>query len=170
MSSPAQQSPPASPPDSPIPDRTTSPDIPLTMSASAILTAQPRDVTAALASAGLFPNDKVVVSFKPIGSAPSLARSVFKISADQKFENIVQHLRKKLKVQSTDSVFCYVNSAFAPSLDEVVGNLHGCFKDMSDQLLASRSYGSPHATSTLEMENKPGLQRFCILLFQSKPP
>ncbi|CRK25472.1 hypothetical protein BN1708_004023 [Verticillium longisporum] len=107
MSSPAQQSPSASPPDSPIPDRTTSPGIPLTMSASAILTAQPRDVTAALASAGLFPNDK--------------------------------HLRKKLKVQSTDSVFCYVNSAFAPSLDEVVGNLHGCFKDMSDQLVISYS-------------------------------
>ncbi|KAL2755911.1 hypothetical protein ACRALDRAFT_1070913 [Sodiomyces alcalophilus JCM 7366] len=115
---------PSSPSDSGIADRPPSPGIPLTMTASAILTAQPRDVAAALASAVQFPQEKVIVHFKPIGNAPALARATFKISSAQKFEAIVSWLRRRLKVQDTDSVFLYINSAFAPSLDEVVGNLH----------------------------------------------
>jgi hypothetical protein len=35
----------------------------------------------------------------------------------------VIYLRKKLRCKETDSVFLYINSAFAPSLDEIVGNL-----------------------------------------------
>lgn len=62
--------------------------------------------------------------FKPVGSAPSLAQDVCKISATRRFEEVVRYLRKKLRCKETDSVFLYVNSAFAPSLDEVVGNLH----------------------------------------------
>jgi hypothetical protein len=37
---------------------------------------------------------------------------------------VVGWLRKKLRVGEKESVFLYVNSSFAPSLDEVVGNLH----------------------------------------------
>lgn len=40
-----------------------------------------------------------------------------------KFETVVNFLRKKLDCRPTDSVFLYVNSVFAPGLDEVVGNL-----------------------------------------------
>lgn len=94
------------------------------MSASAVLADLPRDATAALASAGAFRLVKVVVKFKAVGSAPSLAQDVCKISATCKFEEIVRYLRKKLRCKDTDGVFLYVNSAFAPSLDEVVGNLH----------------------------------------------
>lgn len=101
-----------------------SPDLPLTMSASVVLADLPRDASAALASAGSFKTDKVVVRFKPVGSAPSLAQDVCKISATRRFEEVVRYLRKKLRCKDTDSVFLYVNSAFAPSLDEVVGNLH----------------------------------------------
>lgn len=99
-------------------------EIPLTMAASAMLADLPRDATAALASAGLFAQDKVVVKFKPVGSAPSLAQDVCKITATRRFEEVVRYLRRKLRCKDTDSVFLYVNSAFAPSLDEVVGNLH----------------------------------------------
>ncbi|KAL2692209.1 Ubiquitin-like protein [[Neocosmospora] mangrovei] len=101
-----------------------SPDLPLTMSASVVLADLPRDASTALASAGSFKTDKVVVRFKPVGSAPSLAQDVCKISATRRFEEVVRYLRKKLRCKDTDSVFLYVNSAFAPSLDEVVGNLH----------------------------------------------
>lgn len=94
------------------------------MSASAILTAQPRDVASALASAGEYPSEKVVVKFKAVGSAPALARGVAKISSTQTFHTVIWYLRKRLKLQETDSVFCYVNDSFAPSLDEIVGNLH----------------------------------------------
>ncbi|PKS12880.1 hypothetical protein jhhlp_000220 [Lomentospora prolificans] len=148
----------ASPAASPIPDRRSpSPELPLTMSASAVLSNLPRDATSALASAGQFEQEKVLVRFKPIGSAPGLSREVCKISSAQKFEAIVAYLRRVLRVQSTDSVFLYVNSAFAPSLDEIVGNLHRvgpftadianqahrllpkCFKNANDQLVVTYS-------------------------------
>ncbi|CAM1506453.1 Fc.00g060940.m01.CDS01 [Cosmosporella sp. VM-42] len=112
----------------PIPDANPStpspPDLPLTMSASIVLADLPRDATAALDSAGKFAQDKVVVKFKPVGSAPSLAQDVCKISAERRFEEVVRYLRRKLRCRDDESVFLYVNSAFAPSLDEVVGNLH----------------------------------------------
>ncbi|KAK8034558.1 hypothetical protein PG993_009553 [Apiospora rasikravindrae] len=118
-----------SPPPSPILDRPASPELPLTMTASAVLTALPRDASSALASAGdqLEQPEKVVVRFKAVGSAPQLSR--------EKFEAVVAHLRKALRVAPTEGLFLYVNSAFAPALDEVVGNLHRCFKDSSDQLV-----------------------------------
>jgi ubiquitin-like protein ATG12 len=54
-----------------------------------------------------------------------LRQSVCKISSTQKFEAVVGYLRRVLKLDGAgkESVFCYVNSSFAPSLDEVVGNL-----------------------------------------------
>lgn len=66
----------------------------------------------------------VPVRFQAVGSAPILRQKVFKVSASQKFETVVNFLRKKLECKPTDSVFLYVNSVFAPGLDEGVGNLH----------------------------------------------
>lgn len=101
------------------------PELPLTMSASAVLAELPRDAAAALASAaGAGPAGKVVVRFKPVGAAPALAQDLCKITATRRFEEVVRYLRRKLRCGPSDSVFLYVNSAFAPSLDEVVGNLH----------------------------------------------
>ena len=45
------------------------------------------------------------------------------MSASQKFETVVNFLRKKLDCKPADSVFLYVNSVFAPGLDEGVGGL-----------------------------------------------
>lgn len=94
------------------------------MTASTILTALPRDASSALASAGGFDLEKVLVRFKPVGSAPQLKSEVRRISATQKFEAVVVYLRKILALKPTDGLFLYVNSAFAPALDEIVGNLH----------------------------------------------
>jgi len=66
---------------------------------------------------------KVTVRFQAVGSAPILRQKVFKVGADQKFETVANFLRKKLDCKPTDSVFLYVNSIFAPGLDEGVGNL-----------------------------------------------
>jgi ubiquitin-like protein ATG12 len=93
------------------------------MTASTVLMALPRDATAALAAAGGFPQEKIVVRFKPVGSAPALRRDVVKVTSSQKFETVVAHIRRVLRVQDSESVFLYVNSTFAPALDEVVGNL-----------------------------------------------
>ncbi len=113
------------PPASPILEGRDSPDLPLTMTASTVLMSLPRDATAALAAAGAFPQEKVVVRFKPVGSAPQLQRNreLAKVFSTYKFEFVVTYLRKILRVKDTESVFLYVNSTFAPALDEVVGNL-----------------------------------------------
>lgn len=68
-------------------------------------------------------DDSVTVRFQPLPSAPILKNRVFKVSASQKFETVVKFLRKKLDCKETDSVFCYVNSVFAPGLDEGMGGL-----------------------------------------------
>ncbi|KAG6308625.1 hypothetical protein E4U45_008220 [Claviceps purpurea] len=117
-------------------DAPTPPDnqqpLPLTMTTSVLLADLPRDATAALATAGTFPQEKVVVRFKPVGSAPSLAQELCKITATRKFEEVVRYLRRKLRCGDSESVFLYVNSAFAPSLDEVVGNLYQVCEDVWD--------------------------------------
>lgn len=100
-------------------------DLPLTLASSMILTRLPGDTASALRTAGEFPTPKVTVRFVAIGSAPPLRQKVCRISSAQRFEQVVSYLRRTLKVRSTDSVFLYVNSSFAPALDEIVGNLHG---------------------------------------------
>ncbi|GFF39397.1 ubiquitin-like protein ATG12 [Aspergillus udagawae] len=110
----------------------------MTMSASVVLSSLPRDAHRALADAEAVDTGKVTVRFQPLPSAPILKNRVFKISASQKFETVVKFLRKKLDCKDTDSVFCYVNSVFAPGLDEGVGGLWRCFKT-DDQLIVSYS-------------------------------
>ncbi|OKL56338.1 Ubiquitin-like protein ATG12 [Talaromyces atroroseus] len=119
----------------PIPDEDHGVDIPLTMSASVVLTGLPKDAHRALADAEAVDVGKVTVRFQPLPSAPILRKTVFKISASQKFETVVNFLRKKLDCKDTDSVFCYINSVFAPSLDEGIGGLWRCFKNESDDQL-----------------------------------
>jgi ubiquitin-like protein ATG12 len=89
-----------------------------------ILTGLPHDAATALASAGEFGLAKITVKFKAVGSAPTLRKDICRISSTQRFETVVAYLRRVLKVGQMDSVFLYVNSSFAPALDEVVGNLH----------------------------------------------
>ncbi|KAK7752246.1 Ubiquitin-like protein [Diatrype stigma] len=130
-------------------DRPPSPDLPLTMTASAVLTSLPRDASAALrdADADADADRKVLVRFKAVGGgAPQLRREVRRVGAAQRFEAVVAHLRRALRLAAGDGLFLYVNSAFAPALDEVVGNLHrllddmpSCFKDSNDQLIVAYS-------------------------------
>jgi ubiquitin-like protein ATG12 len=93
------------------------------MTASTVLMSLPRDATAALAAAGGFPFEKVVIRFRPVGAAPAIRQQRVKVLSTQKFEDVVVHVRNRLKVANTDSVFLYINNTFAPALDEVVGNL-----------------------------------------------
>ncbi|KAI8982545.1 ubiquitin-like protein Atg12, partial [Pilobolus umbonatus] len=69
----------------------------------------------------------VIVRFRAIGNAPILKQNFYKITASNKFQTVMQFLRKELKYQGIDPLFLYINSAFSPSPDETVGNLHKCF-------------------------------------------
>ncbi|KAJ5638310.1 Autophagy-related protein 12 [Penicillium lividum] len=124
--------------DAPIPDDQHGADLPMNMTASVMLTGLPRDAQQALVDVERIDEGKVTVRFQPLPSAPILKNRVFRISASQKFETVVKFLRKKLDCKPTDSVFCYVNSVFAPGLDEGIGGLWRCFKS-DDQLIVAYS-------------------------------
>ncbi|KAI8083131.1 ubiquitin-like autophagy protein Apg12-domain-containing protein [Halteromyces radiatus] len=70
---------------------------------------------------------KVIVRFAAIGNAPILKQSYYKITASNKFQTVIQFLRKELKYHGSDPLFLYINSAFSPSPDETVSNLYKCF-------------------------------------------
>ncbi|KAL8764977.1 MAG: hypothetical protein Q9209_007778 [Squamulea sp. 1 TL-2023] len=138
------------PSEGPIPDSPTvaNPSLPLTLSASILLTSLPQDATSALEQATLAASadipEKVTIRLQPIGSAPQLRQKVFKISSKNRFETVVTFLRNRLFKKSDggedvgEHVFCYVNSVFAPGLDEGVGALWRCFKT-DDQLIVAYS-------------------------------
>lgn len=65
----------------------------------------------------------VNVRFRAVGSAPALRRPVAQVSPTSSFVTVVKYLRRVLRLQEHEGVFCYVNSVFAPGLDEGVGNL-----------------------------------------------
>lgn len=66
----------------------------------------------------------MTVRFKAIGSAPILKQQLCKISSNARFEVVSGYLRRVLRLDAAESLCCYVNSAFAPAGDEVVGNLY----------------------------------------------
>ncbi|CAO3633432.1 unnamed protein product [Mucor fragilis] len=72
-------------------------------------------------------SSKVVIVFRAIGNAPILKQKVFKLAASNKFQTVIQFLRKELRYQGPDPLFLYINSAFSPSPDETISNLHKCF-------------------------------------------
>ncbi|KAK6343694.1 Ubiquitin-like protein [Orbilia blumenaviensis] len=109
------------------------PGAPITLSASVVLSNLPRDSRVALANAFMPSTAKVTIRLLSIGSAPSLKKKVFTLTASKKFSFVVNFLRKSLGLNGLpnpngQSLFVYVNSTFAPSLDEEVGNLYKCFK------------------------------------------
>lgn len=111
-------------------------DLPMTMAASVMLTSLPRDARSALEGAGEVGVDKVKIHFRAVGSAPALRQPVRKLSSTARFEAVVRFLRKQLRLQDHESVFCYVNSVFAPGLDEGIGNLWRCFKTKDELVVA----------------------------------
>ncbi|KAK9378282.1 ubiquitin-like autophagy protein Apg12-domain-containing protein, partial [Kockiozyma suomiensis] len=99
-----------------------------TLAASVVLTSLPSDAAGALDKYAHAPPRKVPIRFRPIGSAPKLKRAVAQISSSQHFEVVVRFLRKQLRLGEQDPLFVYINSSFAPALDQEVGYLHECFK------------------------------------------
>ncbi|KAK3679595.1 Ubiquitin-like protein [Vermiconidia calcicola] len=119
-------------------------DLPMTMAASVILDHLPKDAHAALEAAGELRDTngelkgKVKVRLSPLPNTRSLRPPVFNCGTTQRFEFVVRFLRKRLQLKDHESVFCYVNSVFAPGLDEGVGNLWRCFKT-GDELVVNYS-------------------------------
>ncbi|GAB7335507.1 hypothetical protein MBLNU13_g07855t1 [Cladosporium sp. NU13] len=165
-SSPSPPSPSSVPPEPDADNADADATLPMTMAASVVLDHLPKDATRALETAGeielakgmpfhsLLPpysptypptyldtkanKAKVTIRLSPLPNTPSLRQPRFKCSSNQRFESIVRFLRRKLGLGEHEGVFCYVNSVFAPGLDEGVGNLWRCFKT-GEELVVSYS-------------------------------
>lgn len=74
-------------------------------------------------------SDKVVVIFKNVANAPILKQSKFKVLKSKTIASMTELLRKAAtgKIDSSQSVFIYINQSFAPSLDQTVQNLFDCY-------------------------------------------
>ncbi|KAJ7158351.1 ubiquitin-like autophagy protein Apg12-domain-containing protein [Mycena crocata] len=59
-----------------------------------------------------------------VGNAPVLKQTVLRLAAASPFQVVIRNLRKKLGMKAQDSLFTYINFAFAPAPDEVLGNLY----------------------------------------------
>ncbi|POY73721.1 hypothetical protein BMF94_3259 [Rhodotorula taiwanensis] len=70
---------------------------------------------------------KVIVRFKATGNAPIMKQNFYKITASNQFRTVTAFLRKELGWRASDPLFVYINSAFAPALDDTVANLFKCF-------------------------------------------
>ncbi|KIJ49241.1 hypothetical protein M422DRAFT_205458 [Sphaerobolus stellatus SS14] len=70
---------------------------------------------------------KVVVRFKAVGNAPIMKQNFYKITAANRFQAVIQFLRKELGWKATDPLFTYINLAFSPAPDDTVANLYKCF-------------------------------------------
>ncbi|PIL27447.1 hypothetical protein GSI_10596 [Ganoderma sinense ZZ0214-1] len=66
---------------------------------------------------------KVVVRFKAVGNAPIMKQNFYKITASNRFQAVIQFLRKELGWKQGDPLFTYINLAFSPAPDDTVANL-----------------------------------------------
>ncbi|KAH3680627.1 hypothetical protein WICPIJ_008198 [Wickerhamomyces pijperi] len=71
--------------------------------------------------------ERITIRCIPIGSTPPLHPTIFRISYTQPFSTLIKFITKKLqklkKNEEVKSVFCYVNSSFAPVPDVSCGEL-----------------------------------------------
>lgn len=83
----------------------------------------------------------VVVRFKAVGNAPIMKQNFYKINSTNRFQAVIQFLRKELGWQAGEPLvsnlhatqndssdismqFTYINLAFSPAPDDTVSNLY----------------------------------------------
>ena len=87
---------------------------------------------------------QVKVQFLAVGGAPILKKTKFQVRDNMTVAEIIGFLRKTLKIRDTDPLFLYINSAFAPSLDQDLKCLHDSFsinEELALQYAITNSYG-----------------------------
>ncbi|KAF9450848.1 autophagy protein 12 [Macrolepiota fuliginosa MF-IS2] len=70
---------------------------------------------------------KIVVRFKAVGNAPIMKQNFYKINSTNRFQAVIQFLRRELGWQGSEPLFTYINLAFSPAPDDTVSNLYKMF-------------------------------------------
>ncbi|KDQ53939.1 hypothetical protein JAAARDRAFT_38917 [Jaapia argillacea MUCL 33604] len=71
--------------------------------------------------------NKVVVRFRAIGNAPIMRQNFYKITVSNRFQAVIQFLRKELGWKAGEPLYTYINMAFSPAPDDTVSNLFKSF-------------------------------------------
>mmetsp|Transcript_12553 Transcript_12553/g.39850 ORF Transcript_12553/g.39850 Transcript_12553/m.39850 type:complete len:102 (+) Transcript_12553:65-370(+) len=78
---------------------------------------------------------KVKIHFKAVGNAPIMRKKTFMINGKEKFRALEVFLRNELGVPPQERLFLYCDSAFAPSPDEPLLDLHQCFASRGELIV-----------------------------------
>ncbi|CAK8684212.1 unnamed protein product [Clavelina lepadiformis] len=70
---------------------------------------------------------KIVLLFCQTGGAPILTKKKWQVESSRTIGWVNTFLRKTLRLEPNESLFLYVNQAFAPSPDRELGTLFDCF-------------------------------------------
>ncbi|XP_013789132.1 autophagy protein 12-like [Limulus polyphemus] len=70
---------------------------------------------------------KIDILLKATADAPIMKRKKWAVDPCKKIGWIIEFIRRYLKLDPSESLFLYVNQAFAPSPDQEVRNLYECF-------------------------------------------
>ncbi|KAH9050211.1 putative ubiquitin-like modifier [Lactarius hengduanensis] len=70
---------------------------------------------------------KVVVRFKAVGNAPIMKQNFFRVTVSNRFQAVIQFLRKELGWKAGEPLFTYINLAFSPAPDDTISNLYRSF-------------------------------------------
>ena len=81
-------------------------------------------------------SDKIVVHIRAGPNTPILKQSKFKISGSENFEAIIDFLRKQLRLNLNQPLFCYINAVFCPTQDQNIMDLFKCF-NINNELLVN---------------------------------
>ncbi|XP_023212534.1 ubiquitin-like protein ATG12 [Centruroides sculpturatus] len=71
--------------------------------------------------------DKINILLKATADAPIMKKKKWAVESTHKIGWIIEFIRRYLKLDESESLFLYVNQAFAPSPDQEVRNIYECF-------------------------------------------
>ncbi|XP_054276099.1 autophagy protein 12-like [Macrosteles quadrilineatus] len=72
--------------------------------------------------------EKIDILLKPTANAPIMKKKKWSVDPDKKIGMVIEFIKKYLKLDPAETLFLYVNQAFAPSPDQLVRNLYDCYE------------------------------------------
>ncbi|XP_033630476.1 autophagy protein 12-like [Asterias rubens] len=72
-------------------------------------------------------SEKVDILLRATGDAPIMKKKRWAVDQSKKIAWVIDFIRKYIKCEPSESLFLYVNQAFAPSPDQEIGNLFECY-------------------------------------------
>ncbi|XP_071797105.1 autophagy protein 12-like [Asterias amurensis] len=72
-------------------------------------------------------SEKVDILLRATGDAPIMKKKRWAVDQSKKVTWVIDFIRKYIKCEPSESLFLYVNQAFAPSPDQEIGNLFECY-------------------------------------------